>query len=509
MENSSQFHIVHIEPMGVKCKVPHGTFLGSILGQYGADFPCSGRGVCGNCRIELLKGNIDLTAWQKKLLEKKGYSTDNWRLACLSSVTEDITIRIPQGKHQILTDQSQIKEGKENGYAIAVDLGSTTVVAQLINLENGEIISSAAELNTQSQYGADIMSRISFAIQGDEQLTILSSLIREQIGKQIKSLTSSSQINDIRRVVLVGNSVMHHLFCHLDVTPLATYPFQSKENAAQNFTPEEVNWDLPSTCQITFLPNMSHFVGSDILAGLKTIEIHKQEKWHALIDLGTNGEMVIGKKGKILCTSTAAGPAFEGVNISKGMRAVSGAICAVDENNGQVQVVDQAEPVGICGSGLIDAIHYLTKQEIIDMSGAIADESLTDKLTLAPNVALLEQDIREFQLAKAAIATGFQLLMKELSITIEDIETIHVSGGLGTYLNINNAMEIGLLQGKNIEQIHKAGNTALIGCKKFLYQANQKDIDEILSITEHFGLESSPDFQDYYCNNLFFGNIFL
>ena len=183
---------------------------------------------------------------------------------------------------------------------------------------------------------------------------------------------------------------------------------------------------------------------------------------------------------------------------------MTGAICSVDESDGHVEVIGGGEASGLCGSGLIDAIHYFCQQEAIDMSGSIADESRHGELPLTPKVSLWEKDVREFQLAKAAIATGFQLLLKELGITTDDLEHIYVSGGLGTYLDVKHALAVGLLQASSPEQIRKAGNSALAGCKLFLYQETRPDIADILSVTRHFALEASPDFQDYYCNNLFF-----
>lgn len=503
MENKRE-HTVRLEPAGIERRVLHGTPLGQIVGEQGVDFACGGRGVCGKCRVELLKGEVELTEWHRTLLERQGLSPASWRLACLSLVTDDLTIRIPQGEQQILTDETEIRLGEETGYALAVDLGSTTVVVQLVDLSTGKILGSSAELNRQSRHGADIISRISYAIQGEAERKQLSELIREQIGEQIASLVQPEIRAEVRRVVLVGNSVMHHLFCDLDVTPLSAYPFQSPNNAARRFSTDELHWALLASCEVVFLPNISHFVGSDILAGMESIQIHKQEKWQALIDLGTNGEIVVGRRGEILCTSTAAGPAFEGINITQGMRAVTGAICSVNESDGHVEVIGGGEASGLCGSGLIDAIHYFCQQEAIDMSGSIADESRHGELPLTPKVSLWEKDVREFQLAKAAIATGFQLLLKELGITTDDLEHIYVSGGLGTYLDVKHALAVGLLQASSPEQIRKAGNSALAGCKLFLYRETRPDIADILSVTRHFALEASPDFQDYYCNNLFF-----
>ena len=490
-------HTVHIEPFDIDISAEDNASLAEIVNGLGIDFPCGGKGLCGNCHVELVKGTMEISAREKALLERKGLDSSRWRLACYGRITDDIVIRIPVREQVILSDNSSSRLSGEEGLAAAVDLGSTTIVVQLIDRKTGAVLESFSEINGQNGFGADIISRIAYALQGPEYSERLALTVREQVGRMTGDAVKASGRDDIRNVTIVGNSVMHHLFCKLDVTPLSAYPFQSPDNGRKEFTPSELGWSLPETCTVHFMPNISHFVGSDILAGILHTGIHRKDRWCALLDLGTNGEIVIGNKERILCTSTAAGPAFEGVNIVNGMRAVSGAVCRVDETSGKAEIIGNTRPSGICGSGLIDAIHYFRTAGRIDESGALVNPN--DTLSLTPQVRLTEQDVREFQLAKAAIATGFQLLAAHIGIMPQDISHIYVAGGLGHYANISHALALGLLPDVGETQIVQAGNTALAGCKRFLATG-----ETVRPQIEHLALETVPDFQDSYCAHLFF-----
>ena len=221
-----------------------------------------------------------------------------------------------------------------------------------------------------------------------------------------------------------------------------------------------------------------------------------------MIDLGTNGEIVIGNKDKIVCASTAAGPAFEGANISMGMRAVTGAISSLSLIDGMIKasVIGNTSPKGICGSALIDAIAIFRKMDMIGIFGEI--NSGEQHISLAGKVIITQKDINEFQLAKAAIAAGLVILANKLSIQISDIEEIYIAGAFGSYINIENVVETGMIE-LPVIKIHKMGNTSLIGAKIFLF-SEQRISDEILSKTTHINLESDINFQDIYVDKLLF-----
>lgn len=496
-------HHVRIEPIGLEEEVEHLTPLRDVVAKHGVEFPCSGKGRCGNCKVKLLKGNIEIDNKQKTLLEQKHLDNKDWRIACLSTVTEDITLYIePRGKEVIQTDYSFFKFQPEKGYGIAIDLGSTTIVSQLINLQTNQIEDTTMTINSQTFYGADIISRLSYAMKSTTHLKQLSNLVRDDIRTQIRTFDDNKR-QKTRKVVIVGNSVMHNLFGCINITNLATYPFQSPNNAELEFYADELEFPLPPTCKVRFLPNMGHFVGSDILAGIQAIKMQKQEKYQLLIDLGTNGEIALGNKYNIHYASTAAGPAFEGINISQGMRASSGAIYRIDSSG--YKTINNTKAKGICGSGLIDSIYLLLKEKKIDNTGAII-ESNCHRLPLTEDIYLTDKDIREFQLAKGAISAGIQILLDEANITISEVEHVYLSGGLGNYVDEDKAIRIGLLDGMKKSQILKMNNSALMGAKENLFENNNTDMKIILALAKHCSLETNTKFQDIYCEKLFFPN---
>jgi uncharacterized 2Fe-2S/4Fe-4S cluster protein (DUF4445 family) len=236
------------------------------------------------------------------------------------------------------------------------------------------------------------------------------------------------------------------------------------------------------------------------MAGIMATGIHQKESYAALIDLGTNGEIVIGNRNGMVCASTAAGPAFEGSNISVGMRAITGAISSLKLAEGRIEatVIGNVPPRGICGSALIDAVAILKQLDLIGMFGEIT--SGESHVAITGNIKLSQKDINEFQLAKAALAAGMEILAKTLGIGLSQIETVYIAGGFGTYINIDNVVATGMIEVPG-EKIRKMGNTALIGAKMFLFE-NAGEVNEILSKTRHINLESDPAFQDIYVGKM-------
>ncbi len=491
---------IRLEPAGKEFQVSSGTRLMDVVHQYGVEFPCGGKGTCGGCKVRLLTGDIHLTPDHREALQEIGL-TEEWRLACLSSVESDVVLEVDQWEHIILADNTTFEFLPREGYGIAVDLGTTTIVSQLVDLSDGNVISVQRALNPQSRYGTDIMSRIEFGIRSQENEELLTALSREVVGQQIEDLLQQSD-GTVSTIVIVGNTVMHHTFSGIDLKPLSAYPFHSADSGAQTFHPFDLELDLPGEPRITFLPCIGGFVGSDILAGIMAARMHRSDEWIALIDLGTNGEIAIGSKERILCASTAAGPAFEGMNISMGMSATTGAISSVSVEEGKLRchVIGDERPRGICGSGLIDAVAVLLQEGRINNRGRFTGSS--DTIELLSPVYLSRRDIGEFQLAKGAIATGMQILMDQLGPDHVDLRQVYIAGAFGHYLNPHNIRQIGMLQ-HDPDKIQKLGNSALIGAKMSLFQEFDT-INEILEKTEHISLESEPDFQHIFTEKMLF-----
>lgn len=487
---------ISLQPIDKKIEVNSGTPLTDVLHEFGVEFPCGGKGTCGSCKVRLLEGILKTDPVQQQKLDKLNLS-ENWRLACYCKAETDITLEVTQFENIILADNTKFEIKPQPGFGIAVDLGTTTIVVQLVNLENGQILDSVSDLNPQIRFGGDIISRIQSCLDG--HFNDLQHIIHKKTGEMIFSVIKKHEV-EISKVSIVGNTVMHHIFSGIPVNTLSFYPFHSPNQGAQTFTPNHLQWQLPETAYIKFYPSIGSFVGSDILAGIAATKMNENEKFSVLIDLGTNGEIVVGNREKIICASTAAGPAFEGAKISQGMRAVTGAISSVSSENGVIttHVIGNVKAKGICGSGLVDIMAILIEDEEIGLFGEI--NSGEEKISLAPKVFITQQDIREFQLAKAAIATGIQILMNQLKISYEETDQVFIAGGFGNFLNLRNVIRTGLIECDE-DKIVKLGNTALIGAKMFLFE-NDEFIQKILEKTTHINLESDPGFQDIYIEKM-------
>jgi len=479
---------IRLEPLSVEVDVPRAGPLVAALAAHGVEFPCGGSGQCGGCGVRVLSGSLPVTENDRQI-----FSADDlcagWRLACQARPENPLVLECGQWNMEILADSeaapAALPSRERSGLGIAIDLGTTTIAAQLIDLRSGRILGVETQLNPQSVFGSDIMSRIRGAIDGQD----LTTPIRSSLGQLIARL-AGGRGSHIAKILLVGNTVMHHLFSGLSVEPLAHVPFQSPDLDGQRFTPDVLGWDLPSDCAICFARCIGGFVGSDILAGIVSTGIGGGDRLAALIDLGTNGEIVIGDRHGIVCASTAAGPAFEAGAIRMGMRAVTGAIAYVKAEEGRLAatVIGGVEPRGICGSGVVDSVAMGLYTGAILPSGRIAAGNKT--FPIVGPVVLHQSDIRELQLAKGAIAAGFRLLLKNRAVSLGEIGAIYLAGAFGNYVQVESALRIGLLETPR-SLIHAAGNTALRGAKMLLLADEEPPLPPI----EHVSLAADPAFQ--------------
>ncbi len=484
---------VRLEPLSVEVEVPRGGSLASALPQFGVEFPCGGTGLCGGCRVRVLAGSLQVTGPDLSVFSAEELA-DGWRLACQARAEMPLVIECGQWQMDVLTDNSGMSGGGKSGLGIAIDLGTTTIVAQMIDMATGTVLGVETNLNPQASFGSDVMSRIRAVLSGADLTTV----VRLALGQMIAKL-AGSRAQEIVEVVLVGNTVMHHLFAGLDVEPLSHAPFHSPHPGARCFQPLHIGWPLPPACRIRFERCLGGFVGSDILAGMLAVGMSRAEGLVALVDLGTNGEIAIGNRHGVVCASTAAGPAFEAGSIRMGMRAATGAISYVSLSGGEMcaTVIGDVEARGICGSGVVDAVAAGLRSGTILSSGRIADR--TKLFPVKDPVVLFQADIRELQLAKAAIASGFRLLLKQLGASTGDLQSIYLAGAFGNYVQIESAIGIGLIEAPK-GLVHAAGNTALRGAKILLLSA----AEPILPRIDHVNLASDADFQDQFANCMTF-----
>jgi uncharacterized 2Fe-2S/4Fe-4S cluster protein (DUF4445 family) len=461
------------------------------------EFPCGGKGDCGKCKVKILRGEIPLDKVHRNRLQELDLPGE-WRLACMSQVEGDLVLEVGQYEAMIQADESLFSFEPGEGYGVAVDLGTTTLVAQLLDLSSAKVVAVETGLNPQRRWGSDLISRLEAALSGNsEELT---RMIRKEIGGMLLKLVSGRNI-PVARVVIVGNSVMHHLFSGSDIWPLSFFPFESPDLGIKHFTAGELDWDI--ACKnISFYPCIGSFVGSDILAGINATGIWRRKEISVLVDLGTNGEIVAGNCDRLLCASTAAGPAFEGARISRGMLATTGAISSVEHAGKELtcRVIGNVPAVGICGSGLIDAVAVLLDRGDLGDFGEIL--SGNPEISLAHHVSLTARDIQEFQLAKAAIATGLDIILRKLGVMAEEVAMVYIAGAFGNYINLEKMGRTGMME-FSPDHFRKLGNTALMGAKMFLF-SEEGETESILALTRHVNLESEPDFQDIFVKNLTF-----
>jgi len=289
-------HLINLQPLGKTLKVNDQTPLIDVLHEYGIEFPCGGKGTCGKCKVKLVDGEVATSDIHRQKLSLLGLGTE-WRLACFSTCTSDITLEIDQYNHLILADESEFEYSAQTGFGVAVDLGTTTLVAQLIDLTTAKVLAVETMLNPQLKFGADLISRIQACIDGNTEE--LKRLIRFNIGTMIELLLVKQKV-PLHKIVIVGNTAMHHIFSDFDVSPLSQYPFDTPHLHAAEFTTSELGWNFEVFGDITFFPSIGSFVGSDILAGIAATGMYKSDKYCALIDLGTNGEIVVGNKNQLI-----------------------------------------------------------------------------------------------------------------------------------------------------------------------------------------------------------------
>ncbi len=418
----------------------------------------------------------------------------------------------------------------EQGYAMAFDIGTTTVVGMLWDLQQGKRIGASAKANPQAVHGQDVISRISFA-ETEENRELLHHEIVDCLNEIMSGLCVPYGIdrNAIVRAVVCGNTTMSHLFAGYDPKSLATAPFEPAYEGTLKLNAEEIG--LAMNCDVMLIPNIAGHVGGDITAGILATRLEEKPGKTLFIDIGTNGEIVYEQDGTMLTCSTAAGPAFEGAHIYQGMRAADGAIerIRIEEGDVQFKVIGDVPPIGICGSGLIDAVAAMKGAELMDETGRIADAAeyetahpesgLAERLregqdgrefglvskTTGEDIVITQKDIRQVQLAKAAMAAGAKILMQQMESTPKQLDAVIIAGAFGTYIDINSAVEIGLLPDIARDKIFNAGNTA--GAGVLMAAASTKEalrIQQIPGKLQHIELAGLSDFQNAYLEAMYF-----
>lgn len=419
-------------------------------------------------------------------------------------------------------------------FGVAIDIGTTTVVVYLLDLNKGAVIASGAVTNPQQAYGADVISRITHASNGPDQLKELQAKVIGGLNSIIAHLCQDKEIRieEIYQAVVVGNTTMAHLFLGIDPTYLAPAPFIPVFRETSEVEAKELGLTMLGTGMVVVLPNVAGYVGSDTVGVMLAADADHLPGVSLIVDIGTNGEMILAGKDRILTCSTAAGPAFEGAEIKYGMRAADGAIEGVQiTTDVELKIIGESKARGICGSGLIDAIAEMFKVGVIGPSGRYA--SSPDQLEKLPplvrervrkterasefvlvwgkdsatgeDIVLTQKDIREMQLAKGAIMAGIMILVEEMGIRPQEIDRVLLAGAFGNYIKKESAVAIGLLPSLPLELIQTIGNAAGDGAKIALLSIEQRVRAEFLAKqAEHIELSNRKEFQDKFIAGLGF-----
>jgi len=541
---------VTFEPDGKRVSIHAGATLLEAAGQAGIilDTICGGKGICKKCVVNL-----------RRKASPSGEPDSETVLACQYTIESDVTVTIPPAsrffEQKILTEGVRTKtQGRpdvwekyrdkgENIFGLAVDIGTTTVVVKLLDMKDGRCIATEAELNPQTRYGDDVISRIAYAqsdplrrseSEASAKLADLNRAIVDCINKLISRLCEQAHINaeHIYEVCIVGNTTMNHIFLGFPVAQLGQAPYRAFSVEAHNRRPDDLKLSINAAGNIYTVENIAGFVGSDTTAAALAAGIDSADEMTLIVDIGTNGEIVLGTADKLYAASCAAGPALEGARISRGSRASEGAIEAViaNKNDIDLDVIGGRLPRSICGSGLIDAAAVLLQLGVIDRTGRFVEaEKLKGRLSpailsritkhdgqrafvLAENkqakngkVILTQEDIRQVQLAKAAIRTGIKLLQKKIGVGDDGVRHIYLAGAFGNYIRAESALRIGLLPDVPTERIHFIGNAACSGAQMILLSRQlRKQAGELARKIKYVEIAHERQFADVFAESMAF-----
>ena len=447
----------------------HGELLSDVLRRGGltVDHPCGGKGSCKKCLVSVNGEEV---------------------LSCRYIIEKDIAVSLPQTE-EITSFVGEEETGcAADNVCFALDLGTTTLALAAVFLDENKIISTLVGTNPQRAFGADVMSRIEYCREhsaGDLQSAVVGA---------VNGLLSQMGNAQGKKLYVAGNTVMLHLLLGEDCTGMGTYPYTPAFLEGRTVSAKDIGIDFVD--EVEALPSIAPFVGADIVAGLNYVARPSRGKFNVLVDLGTNAEIVLFSQTSALCTSASAGPCFEGASLSCGMSAVSGAVCAYEK--GRAVTVNDAPPKGICGTGLVDIIAYLLYSGKIDSTGLLA----CGRFDVAENVFVTQQDIRQFQLAKSAVRSGVETLIKIKGISFDEIERLYIAGGFSRGMNVSNAAATGLIPKELVGRCEAVNNSSLLGTVKLACRNN--DLSAFVQKTAYIDLSSNAVFKKMFIEQMEF-----
>ncbi|MBR4702237.1 MAG: DUF4445 domain-containing protein [Oscillospiraceae bacterium] len=507
------------------------------------DAPCSGNGVCGKCRLRIIAGAVEHPETSRHLSSEE--YADGWRLACMSRVLGDAAFIVPTEAGAFASDirtadlsspeeiaryeealeaifQTELERGTSaEGIGVAVDIGTTTVTAAMLELSSGRILAKASAGNNQIRYGADVINRIIQSTKEGGREKLRRAVREETLIPLMDSLCASSghTPEEISRIVVAGNTTMEHLLVGADAETIRVEPYEPEFLELHGKTASDLGLPGQGDTPVILAPNVGSYVGGDITAGVLTTLLWDQDDLILFIDLGTNGELVLGNRDFMLTCACSAGPAFEGGEISCGMRATTGAIQGVKldpetlEPSYDVVGAIGEKPIGVCGSGLIDIIAELFRCGAVSPKGRFVrenrrigrDEYGTGYFVVAfpeesgsgREITLTEVDIDNFIKAKGAIFSATRTMLNAAGLTVDDLQHVLIAGGIGSGIDIENAVTIGMLPKLPAEEFRYIGNSSLTGaCAMLISDSAEEKVFELGRNMTYLELSTHPGYME-------------
>ena len=544
-------HKIHFIRENKIAEAPDGSNLLDVWRSTGLvpDAPCGGRGTCGKCLVRILGAEERVVKACEIVvhsdLEVDTEHTQERHQILMDGVTRSVEYdpvirkRCAEAVRQMESGDCGIQASEESTpestaqsawgvysgdrvlrtsavepqvYMAAVDIGTTTVAAYLLNGVDGSVCTSASCRNPQTQYGADVINRANYCL--EHGMTEVTACIREAVNKLLTEMAEKENISvqDIYALCVVGNTCMHHMFLGISTESLTQAPYEPAVRDAMVRSGDECGITINPAGEVWILPNIAGFVGADTVGCLIATDLAKKKEWTLMVDIGTNGELVLAKDGRLLTCSTAAGPAFEGAGISCGMRGADGAISHVKWCDGTSQwkceVIGSGKPIGICGSGILDLAAELLRSGQMDETGYLEEEIVLVSAEESGNgraIEFTQKDVRQLQLAKAAIAAGIRLLAVKAGIELEEIRQVLIAGAFGSFMRPESACAIGLIPQELEGKIQTIGNAAGEGAKLVLRNRGfWEEAKELAAKAEFVELASMKEFMDCYVDEMNF-----
>ncbi len=531
--------VIHILQNGRKLTCETGAVLMSVLLDAGMflENPCNGTGVCGKCRVRVVAGDVSPVSETERRLLTELELTSGVRLACITSVLGDTDLELLQRerRHRVLTTgylPAFERDAFEGGYGVAVDIGTTTVAAALVDLKSGQEVAQVSRVNAQKRFGLDVLTRITYECRNPETgAAELQRSIVDSLNSMIAEACDAAGIGpaEITSVAVAANCTMTHMLLGADARSIGRAPYQPLFTGAQTLRAAEIGLLTGEDAELYCLPQVSAYIGADIVAGVYVCGLEKERGNVLFIDIGTNGEIVLSCGGRLMSCSCAAGPALEGANIRCGMRADDGAIeeLSISDDGISVQVIGGGQAVGLCGSGILAAVRELLRTGLVKSSGAfIKPEALDENSVLRqrllvqgvkrefllqskPEIRMTQDDVRQVQLAKGAILSGFLALLHKAGICMEDLDKVLIAGQFGSHLPAASLVGTGILPGEVEDRLVYVGNSSKSGAyMALLSKAVRRDMEELAGRMEYMELAESEGYESLFAKSMKFPQMY-